>query len=225
MEDLLCPSYILLLLHIVSSGKNIFYFIFKLNLIFYFNYIFRLTANRLTIRAGSSYLGSGGVVKSVASFTTHPNYNTRTLDYDVAVMKLSSPLTYTNAIKKISLTTTRPASGSVATVTGWGANRRGGAATYQLQAVQVPVVAQTTCKNRYSAAGLSVTDRMLCAGYLYVGGKDSCQGDSGGPLTYGGLLVGIVSWGTGTCGSAYYPSVYGSVPNLYSWITQNVVLD
>jgi len=65
---------------------------------------------------------------------------------------------------------------------------------------------------------MSITDRMLCAGYL-DGSADVCNGDSGGPLVVDGYLVGIVSWSkSGGCATPGYPAVYASVPNLLAWI-------
>ena len=46
--------------------------------------------------------------------------------------------------------------------------------------VRVPVMPNEVC--RETEYGGSITDDMICAGYLGKGIKDACQGDSGGPL-------------------------------------------
>jgi trypsin len=80
--------------------------------------------------------------------------------------------------------------------------------------VSLPIVDRETCQRHM---GRVVTDRMICAGYLNKGGKDSCQGDSGGPLTVDDILYGIVSWGY-ECADPNYPGVYTNVANLRWWI-------
>ncbi|KAI4458490.1 polyserase-related [Holotrichia oblita] len=88
----------------------------------------------------------------------------------------------------------------------------------KLRAVEVPIVEQAECKKRYRSH--PITDRMICAGYLDIGGKDACQNDSGGPMVVDGVLVGVVSWGSG-CADKNYPGVYANVANLRDWIKEH----
>jgi trypsin len=80
--------------------------------------------------------------------------------------------------------------------------------------VQVPVVAESTCRRLYDdvVAGSPYDPHaMFCAGYVTAPGEegaDACQGDAGGPLVVDGRLAGIVSWGVG-CGE--YPGFYTRV--------------
>ncbi|GJQ74459.1 hypothetical protein Trydic_g21329 [Trypoxylus dichotomus] len=171
-----------------------------------------------TIRAGSSIRGSGGSVHSVSSIIAHSSYNSRTIDYDIAVIRVSSAFSLGSfGVSAISLPSSgsTPSAGATAVVSGWG-TLSSGASTLptQLQAVQVPIVSRSSCRRSYGTN--SITDRMLCAGFT-AGGKDACQGDSGGPLVVNGVLVGVVSWGYG-CAIAEYPGVYADVGNLRSWI-------
>lgn len=84
--------------------------------------------------------------------------------------------------------------------------------------MKVPVVSNEICNQSYSGG---ITDAMLCAGLLDVGGKDVCQMDSGGPLLVSGKLAGVVSWGNG-CGLPNFPGVYANVWYLLPWLRDNI---
>ncbi|XP_028029960.1 trypsin, alkaline C-like [Bombyx mandarina] len=101
---------------------------------------------------------------------------------------------------------------------GWGVTRFGGSLSEQLRHVQVWVVNQSVCRSRYG--GNTITNNMLCAGWLDVGGRDSCTGDSGGPLYHNNVVVGVSSFGN-NCGHARYPGVYARVSRYTSWIQSN----
>ncbi|PSN49650.1 hypothetical protein C0J52_14795 [Blattella germanica] len=131
------------------------------------------------------------------------NANIEDLPYQV-----STPFSYGSGVQAISLASSEPSAGQVATVSGWGTTSSGGSSLPTvLQVVQVPIVDRQQCNSAYSQYG-GITARMICAA-VENGGKDSCQGDSGGPLVVGGRLAGVVSWGVG-CGSPGYPGVYAN---------------
>jgi hypothetical protein len=110
----------------------------------------------------------------------------------------------------VSLATTDGAVGTPLLATGWGAVGEGQGGSAGLRRVQVPLVDRANCNDANSYNG-AITDRMLCAG-RDQGGIDTCQGDSGGPLTNGGVLTGIVSWGTG-CARPNLFGIYARVSN------------
>lgn len=140
-------------------------------LLFFF---FRITAPQLSIRAGSSTRNSGGIVVQVAQLHQHPFYNSATIDYDVTVLRLATPLTFGSTIGPATLPPVNHQliSGEVSVITGWGALTEGGSSPTQLQAVEVPVVSLQECRSAYGAS--AITDRMMCAG-IPQGGKDACQ--------------------------------------------------
>lgn len=95
--------------------------------------------------------------------------------------------------------------------------------------VDVNIINQTLCAERYAYLKTlpgfqnwpDVTNGMLCAGILNVGGKDACQGDSGGPLAHSGrIIVGVTSWGY-ACADSFYPGVNARVSHFSSWIVEN----
>lgn len=182
------------------------------------------TASTFKVRVGTLTYASGGTLVQVASFTIMPKYSSSTSDYDVAVLKLSTALTFGSTISGISLVGSGadPAAGLVTTTMGWGLTTDGGSVSSVLREVDVPVIARTTCQSNYPSE--SITTRMFCAGYS-SGGKDSCNGDSGGPIINktSGILLGAVSWGYG-CAVAGSPGVYTSFADteLNTWLTTQI---
>lgn len=104
----------------------------------------------------------------------NPSFNRTNIDYDISILRLASSLNFGSAVAPIPL----PESsypivpGQISQVTGWGALTEGGAAAYQLQVVEVPLVSLEECTEAYGAD--NITERMLCAGYPQ-GAKDACQ--------------------------------------------------
>lgn len=71
---------------------------------------------------------------------------------------------------------------------GWGKTSEGmfGTRSPTLMQVQLPVIDNKICKEKYKLIGeykgeSQFGNSVLCAGFA-AGGKDSCHGDSGGPL-------------------------------------------
>lgn len=53
-----------------------------------------------SVRAGTSFHASGGVVIPAKTVTKHPDYNTVSVEYDVAVIVLKQNLTFSNFLLK-----------------------------------------------------------------------------------------------------------------------------
>ncbi len=153
----------------------------------------------------------------VAAVQTHPQYNTNTQAYDVAVLTLDATEPGAAVMGLVSAGSNIAPAGTSAITSGWGGlqqvNNNVQAQTFpqRLRQVSVPVISQTSC-----AAAVSQYNSisMICAGDLARGGVDSCQGDSGGPIfvpAAGGFIqIGTVSVGVG-CALAGNPGVYSNL--------------
>lgn len=170
-------------------------------------------------------LNNSGVRKPVARIIRHPLYNSRTSAYDVAIIKLRTPVAnFSDGLARI-IPVVAPsqaalwAPGASATATGWGLTSDGGEGSTRLRKVSVPIVSDTACRGAYGSEMISSV--MVCAGQA---GRDSCEGDSGGPLAVrngaGWVQVGVVSWGEG-CGEPGFPGVYSEVAAVRPWILAN----
>jgi len=158
---------------------------------------------------------------SIAQIILHPQYDPDTISHDISLLKLATPLTFSDHIQPVCLASSDSVltPGTMVTVTGWGTTNEGGDISEQLRQVQVPMVAQNVCDSEY--AGQIQDDVMFCAG---VGGKDSCQGDSGGPVVlkhFNGLWYehGLTSWGQG-CAETGHPGVYSRISAYCGFIQQ-----
>ena len=185
-----------------------------------------LSPASFSVRAGSLQKDSGGVVMGVSRVITHHAYEAATMDNDIALLRLSSPLPLSKTISPIApLSASQEqqlaATNTLATVTGWGTTRSGGNTSAVLMQAQVPLISSGDCANQSAYPRGELSSNMICAGYPQ-GGKDSCQGDSGGPLVVpngqgGHVLAGIVSWGE-SCAAPNYPGVYTRVANYQPWL-------
>ncbi|XP_031455611.1 suppressor of tumorigenicity 14 protein isoform X1 [Phasianus colchicus] len=165
-------------------------------------------------------------VKQIKRIISHPYFNDYTYDYDIAVMELQSPVTFSSVVQPICLpdSTHNFPVGKDLWVTGWGATAEGGSGSTILQKAEIRIINQTICNQLLTD---QLTQRMMCVGVL-TGGVDACQGDSGGPLVSvedsGRMfLAGVVSWGDG-CAQRNKPGVYSRLTALRPWIKEQTGL-
>jgi len=108
-------------------------------------------------------------------------------------------------------------------VMGWGRTESGSPSEKLLQ-VDVPFFDGPKCKETWRTMNTSI---QICAGGEQGVAQDSCNGDSGGPLVVQKrpdqpwYQVGVVSYGTSSCGIGY-PGVYTSVSGLLTWIYEQM---
>ncbi|XP_062859475.1 polyserase-2 [Trichomycterus rosablanca] len=178
------------------------------------------------------YLGRNGqnttnpheVSRSVREIIVHPFYDNMMIDNDVALIKLSNPVDFTNYIRPVCLASPGSVFNTDTTcwATGWGnvAYNDSLPPPYILQEVQVPVVGNKQCMCQYENG--YITPQKICAGEA---GRGICMGDSGGPLQCQQNSVwvqaGISSFGV-SCGGGDYPEVYTRVSEFQAWITQHI---
>ena len=156
----------------------------------------------------------------------HPNYDYRTLDYDLALIHLKTPLTSFNEfVTPVCLPrhdSVTPV-GTYCWVTGFGKTEEDSLLSNHLRQARVPTITRQKCREQHPSR--VVSDRMFCAGYS-EGGIDTCEGDSGGPFVCKQSdgryeLTGTISWGVG-CGRANQPGGYTDMRLFRSWIDSTV---
>ncbi|XP_065369194.1 trypsin-like [Calliphora vicina] len=177
----------------------------------------RYKASQFKVRLGSTEYSNGGELVAVKAFKYHELYNPDTMVYDVAVIKLATPVRESSNIRYVKLAESTPATGTTAVVTGWGSLCSGcSGAPKILQKVEVDIIDAELCASKKYKYGDEIKETMVCA---FAVKKDACQGDSGGPLVAENQLMGVVSWGRG-CARAGYPGVYCDVATVRSWIEE-----
>uniref|UniRef100_A0A8C0BY28 Peptidase S1 domain-containing protein n=1 Tax=Buteo japonicus TaxID=224669 RepID=A0A8C0BY28_9AVES len=103
----------------------------------------------------------GNAVKvNVTRVIQHPLFDPFILDFDVAILELARPLVFSKYIQPKCI------------ISGWGNLQEGNVTKPEiLQKASVGIIDQKTCNFLYN---FSLTDRMICAGFL-EGKIDSCQ--------------------------------------------------
>lgn len=176
--------------------------------------------SRWRVVSGRTYMSTLGG-SYVDRVILNGDYDPAQNDYDIAMMRLSSPITVGEGRKPVCLPPKAfgLVAGDMMTVTGWGYLEEDGKVSPSLQKAQIPLIDRSMCSSP-QVYGSTVTKNMICAGFL-EGKVDACQGDSGGPLVHLSSsqwrLIGVVSWGVG-CARENRPGVYCHVEEMLNWI-------
>ncbi|KAM9837660.1 transmembrane protease serine 9-like isoform 2-T2 [Aulostomus maculatus] len=163
------------------------------------------------------------VNRTVSQIIVHPDYNDTTFVNDIALMELSSPVSFTDYIGPICLAdhSSHVHTSTLCWSTGWGVTGVFEPGSETLQEVEIPVIGNQQCSCSYSP-NINITDSMICAGRESQG---VCWGDSGGPLqcqqgsTW--IQMGVTSFGL-PCALPDFPGVYSRVSSFQDWITNQV---
>ncbi|XP_034387543.1 trypsin-like isoform X2 [Cyclopterus lumpus] len=144
-----------------------------------------------------------------------PSYENVEKGDDIMLLKLSRKARLDNKVQPIQLQKTKMRDESNCSVAGWGYTITGGKPDNVLKAVDVRIVNQKVCKEKW---GENLPAKAICAGG-YGTDKGFCQGDSGGPLVCSGKAVGVVSFNYNkNCSYPNKPNVYTDVSKYLEWI-------
>ncbi|KAF5271712.1 hypothetical protein FQA39_LY08035 [Lamprigera yunnana] len=170
----------------------------------------------------------------IAQAIVHPEYNSQYSagPHDIALLKLSRPISYSKSISPICLPRsseflTKDFTDTLMTVAGWGRTENSSQSNIKLK-LEIPVNSKNDCSKIYSRYGVQLGDGQLCAGGKK--GEDSCSGDSGGPLMYlrrtgieyNWYHYATVSFGPIECGSKDFPGIYTLTTKYMNWIISNI---
>ena len=156
----------------------------------------------------------------------HQDYNDTSYLNDIALIKLSQEVSYSDYIQPIELPSAPDEvyDYQVALATGWGLAKDVPFPSIRdmsqvLLGVEVAVTNMTDCSGYYNDEEYTwVTSGNICtSGYR---NKGTCGGDSGGPLALDGVLIGLTSFGTDLC-ELCSPSVYTKIDHYLDWIAVN----
>lgn len=129
----------------------------------------------MSVLVGTADLTQEGVNVDVQSFSQHPGFGWDGIDFDIAILRFASALTFSLQISPISLPSKDEIieDGTLSLISGWGTTYSGAISSeIHLRAANVTISNQSACNVAYEGG---ITDRMICAG-VPEGGVDSCQG-------------------------------------------------
>lgn len=170
---------------------------------------------------------SGGEEYPYSRMAIHPDYNSTTVDSDIALFELRNEVPDDIPYIRLERDPVK-VSGTPLTVIGFGDTVSSNDVTETSEVLlqtTVDYIPTDDCTTWMQSFGGNdpIFDTMMCA---YEEGEDTCQGDSGGPLFLKGdtieedSLVGIVSWGYDCAGTM--PGVYTRISYFYDWIVDTM---
>ncbi|KAK9509042.1 hypothetical protein O3M35_006452 [Rhynocoris fuscipes] len=199
--------------------------------------VYNLTAESIIVRIGDWNINEAiepiaPQDRQVSRVIIHPNFNSKNLANDVAILGLEQPAVMSAVVDTICTPDAQnPVNGSACIATGWGKTdlSKRGIFPDTLRKVNLPLMDRTECVERLRKTRLGKYF-ILLPGFLCAGGvpdSDTCRGDGGGPL-YCPLqsdpnryaVVGLVAWGI-ECGKGN-PAVFADVREYMPWIKEQI---
>ncbi|XP_059392450.1 ovochymase-2-like isoform X1 [Carassius carassius] len=175
----------------------------------------------LSVTAG----GSKKQIRDVIGVLVHPHYSPLSLDSNVALLKLSSPLNLSESTQPVSL----PSAGQETPPSlhcwapAW-TSQISGHGQYRPVRLKISVLERAVCEQCHRTR---LTPNILCAG---LSSGASCMTHwPAGPLvcltnTSGVVLMGVKDRGE-PCGGIQKCAVYSSVPAIMHWISQHLDME
>ncbi|CAH1640525.1 unnamed protein product [Spodoptera littoralis] len=182
----------------------------------------------LSLQVGSTFNEHGGENIPVLEIHFHPNYEPKTLGNNLALLRMVRALAFgkrKKKIKRIEIDTNPwplPSNTDGITIVGWGAKGLNNhiieqARKNRLTYAVLDFYPYAECQEIYSRE--FVTRHNFCAGFFSKGGG-ACNRDAGGPGVASGILVGVVSFGSPSCGAPDAPTVFTKLGYYNDWIEQ-----
>lgn len=171
--------------------------------------------------------------RDIRQIIIHPQFHEKRLNFDVAILVLSSQLNKAEHLGTICM----PAQNAQMTsrqcyATGWGKDVFGREGVFQaiLKKRELPIVPRRQCEQMLRGTRLgqkfNLHETFICAGGQ--AGVDTCTGDGGSPLVCPDpavpgryILAGMVAWGIG-CGAPDVPGVYVNAAYFRTWLDQQM---
>ncbi|KAJ8672534.1 hypothetical protein QAD02_003793 [Eretmocerus hayati] len=201
--------------------------------------VFNRPKESISVKTGDADIRLGKRYR-VAKVVVHEGFNRKTLIHDIAMLKLSSPMRFSDTTRDLPLIEEAYGLNENDTVTaiGWGALRhpnntrlavdretvvreglihdlaghlvRGQFYPTRLRSVNLNIISDSECVKYFK---LDTLENKIC---MMSMNKGECEGDSGGPVIFADHLLGIISGGKG-CASGY-PSVVVKIDAYREWI-------
>ncbi|XP_022919852.2 phenoloxidase-activating factor 3-like [Onthophagus taurus] len=162
---------------------------------------------------------------SIKNTAIHPDWFTfeRPFYNDIALIELERKVEYNEFIRPICLNQIYEKSPNPLVVVGWGKTEFDELSDVK-RVANLDLQPKSSCLNTVK---IPLIESQLCVG---GGLQDSCDGDSGGPLVQVDhsksqpiwKLIGLVSLGTGKCGTIGKPGIYTNVSYYYDWIINKI---
>uniref|UniRef100_A0A182N984 Peptidase S1 domain-containing protein n=1 Tax=Anopheles dirus TaxID=7168 RepID=A0A182N984_9DIPT len=194
----------------------------------------QISMERLTVQVGRNRLWNCNnwiQQHDPYELIVHPKYNVRRVGYDIAIIKLSSDISYTDYVQPICLWNRDDAEdkivGTLATVIGFNLHESN-TVSESLREARVPVVSLIQCIESNPELTTQLTSRMICAGNR--DGIGPCNGDSGGGLFFDfddvWYIRGVVSFtppqeNSHKCDLEQY-TVFTDIAKYLEWIQLNL---